>query len=232
MFHVGRSGSRVLASLLDQHPRIFWDGEVFEPNSGLWEPGRDAWPLLRRRMRLAGRSFYGFEAKFFHARLVGTTLPVFVERLFDLGFDRFVVLRRRNTLRKVVSSIRLHEEKRSHRRPGEATLHRIRVEVDDVRIDRDARPLVAYLEDYERGFEALDRLLAGRSVLKLNYEDDIADDPRRAYRRCCEFLDLEPLPVDVAYGRTNPFPLGEMVINLPEVEKALRGTPFEWMLRD
>src|SRR6516225_3158271 len=30
MFHLGRSGSTVLASLLQQNPGVFWDGELFE----------------------------------------------------------------------------------------------------------------------------------------------------------------------------------------------------------
>ncbi len=29
MFHVGRSGSTVLGDLLDQHPDIFWDSEIY-----------------------------------------------------------------------------------------------------------------------------------------------------------------------------------------------------------
>jgi hypothetical protein len=232
MFHVGRSGSRVLASLLDQHPHVFWDGEIYEPSHRLFRPGRDPLRLLDRRRRRAGRRWYGFEMKFFHTRLVGVPLPQFYEALCDRGFERFIVLRRRNTLRKVVSSIRLHAEKRSHRRPGQATLERIVVDVDDVRIDRDRKPLIDYLEDYERQFAALDVLLEGRSTLRLTYEEDIADDPTRAYRRCCEFLGLEPHPVRVDYGRTNPFPLRDIVVNLGEVEEALRGSPFEWMVRD
>lgn len=232
MVHVGRSGSRVLASLLDQQPRVFWDGEIFEPDHRIWRPGRDPLSVLDRRRRLAGRRWYGFELKFFHARLVGVPFPELVEGLFERGFERFVVLRRRNTLRKVVSSIRLHAERRSHRRTGEATLKRFALDVGDVRIDRDRKPLVDYLEDYERQFERLDALLAGREVLRLTYEEDIAADPTRAYRRCCEFLDLAPRPVSVTYGRTNPFPLEEILLNWSEVEEALRGGPFEWMLRD
>lgn len=231
MFHVGRSGSRVLASLLDQHPRIFWDGEIYEPSHRLWRPGRDPLRILDRRRRRAGCRYYGCELKFFHARLVGMPLPALVDALFARGFDHFIVLRRRNTLRKVVSSVRLHSEKRSHRRKGEAELKRITLDVDDVRIDRDRKPLLAYLEDYERQFEALDRLLEGRDVLRLTYEEDVADDPTRAYRRCCGFLGLSPRPVEVAYGRTNPFPLSDIVVNLDEVEDALRGTPYEWMVR-
>jgi hypothetical protein len=230
MFHVGRSGSRVLASLLDQHPRVFWDGELYEPSHRIWRPGRDPMALLDRRMRLAGRRWYGFEMKFFHARLVDRPFPAMLQALFERGFDRFIVLRRRNTLRKVVSSVRLHTERRSHRGPGEAELRRLRIDVDDLRIDRDRKPLLDYLEDYERQFARLDEALQGRPVLRLTYEEDIAEDPTRAYRRCCEFLGIEPRPAEVAFGRTNPFPLREILTNADEVAEALRGSPFEWMI--
>ncbi len=232
MFHVGRSGSRVLASLLGQHPAVRWDGEIYEPNSKLWRPGRDPERLLRRRMRLAGRRYYGFEMKFFHARLMGLALSEFVPHLIGSGFDRFIVLERRNTLRKVVSSIRLHQERRSHRKEGAARLHRIRVDVEDVRIDRASLPLVDHLEGYRRGFEELDHLIEDREVLRLSYEDDIAEDPRIAYQRCCAFLGIEPTPVEVAYGRTNPFPMKEIVINWDDVVRALSDTPFGWMTEE
>lgn len=232
MFHIGRSGSRVLANLLGQHPRLFWDGEIYEPNHRLWTGEGDAIRLLRRRMSLAGRRIYGFEMKFFHARLVGMDFEDFFARLDDLGFTRFVVLRRRNTLRKVVSSVILHEKRGAHLRAGrEAVLHRVRIDVDDVRIDRDGKPLLAYLEDYERSFERLDQLLAGRDALRLSYEDDLSADPREGYRKVCAYLGVEPRAAEIAYGKTNPFRLEEIVVNLDEVSQALRGTRFEWMVQ-
>ena len=30
VFHIGRSGSAAMCSLLNQHPDIYWDREVFE----------------------------------------------------------------------------------------------------------------------------------------------------------------------------------------------------------
>ena len=29
MFHIGRSGSTVVANLLNNHPKILWDGEIY-----------------------------------------------------------------------------------------------------------------------------------------------------------------------------------------------------------
>jgi len=30
MFHIGRSGSSVLADMLNQYPNVHWDGEIYE----------------------------------------------------------------------------------------------------------------------------------------------------------------------------------------------------------
>ena len=81
-------------------------------------------------------------------------------------------------------------------------------------------------------FRRLDELLANRNVLRLTYEDDIAPDPRIGYRRTCEFFGIQYEPAEVRLGKSNPFPLAEILVNYSEVERALRDTPFAWMLRD
>ena len=60
MFHIGRSGSTVLGKMLDEHPEIAWDGEVYAPIINLWRlrPGgetigpmpSDALRIVRARL--------------------------------------------------------------------------------------------------------------------------------------------------------------------------------------
>lgn len=239
MFHVGRSGSTVLTDLLQQHGGVYWDGEIYETRvfwgysydrvpSDLRVPARD---VVRPRLRRAGRRFYGFEVKFFHLDLAGQTLPEFLDDLRSLDFRHFIVLRRRNFLRKVVSSLIAHEEGRFHVKGGPRSgVRKVRIDPDRVYIDREEKPLVAFLEDFTRRFEELDELLDEGKVLRLDFEEDIAPDPRRGYRKACDFLGIEPREVAVRYGRTNPAPVREMITNVGDVRGALRGTPFEWML--
>lgn len=233
MVHIGRSGSGVLGNLLGQHPRIRWDGEVYAPARRLMADSADPIRFLRRRMAAAGRQVYGFEVKFFHAGLIGMDFAELFNVAEGLGVDRLIVLRRLNTLRKIVSSIVLKERGRAHLSADRsAKLHRIRIDVNDVRVDRDRKPLLAYLEDYERGFELLDELSTGRDVLRLTYEDHVAADPTVAYRMACDFIGVEAKDARIAFGKNNPFPLQEIVTNFDEVAEALRGTAFEWMTRE
>jgi LPS sulfotransferase NodH len=241
MFHVGRSGSTVLGDLLNQHPKILWDGEIYDPFVRGWalgalmkpgDLGLDPIRVLRKRRIRAGARYYGFETKFFHLRLMEVGLPEYVRDLRHNGVDRFVVLERRNYLRKVVSAAVAHERAAFSRaahdeRPRPS---RIRLDTEELRIEFSSEPLLAYLEDYREGFARLRELLPEERTLWLTYEEDLSSDPARGYERVCRFVGLEPCPVAVRYGKTNPHPLSEIVDNLEEVERALGGTRYEWML--
>ena len=246
MFHVGRSGSTVLGDLLGQHPGVYWDGEIYEhrvfqpyeQRAGTIEYGQtpfsyDPVPLLKARMREAGARIYGFEVKFFHLDYTDYDLETYLATLRALGFNRFIVLERRNLLRKIASSIVAHQRAQFHIGASASTgVNRIQLPVDAVRIDRDSKPLVDFLASYTRDLARLERALAGDSMLKLTYEEDIASDPGNAYRRVCEFLKLPPVATQVRLAKTNPYPLADMLENFDEVGAALEGTDFAWMLDD
>ena len=244
MFHLGRCGSSVLASLLQQHRCIVWDGELYTPIFAEWvkknggvetvgEMPEDAVKKLRWRMCRAFHRFYGFELKPFHFRLIGYPVELFTHQLDCLGFTHFVILDRKNRLRKILSSLIAHKRKRYHQFSGtRAELSRIKVNTDDVRIDFEAKPLLDYLSDYDKQFETLHKLLQGRKLLKLTYEQDIQQKPKKAFLRICDFLGLQPCEVSIQFRRTNPFPVRDMLINFGEVESLLRGTRYGWMLYD
>ncbi len=233
MFHIGRSGSAVLASMLRQHPRIVWGGEMLSPNYMERPPGLDPATLMRRQIVLPRDRIYGLELKFFHASLLGLSLEEAFGVLLELGFDRFIVLQRRNVLRKIVSSLVAHRTGVWHLARGEsAKLVKIKLDPARIEIDRTARPLIDFLEGYERSFAELDALISGREVLRLVYEDDIQDDPAAGYRRICAFLGVDAPVVRARMARTAPHSLRDILLNPSEVEQALAGTRFEWMLHD
>src|SRR6185369_13056969 len=94
------------------------------------------------------------------------------------------------------------------------------------------RPIVEFFEGYDRFFAEVDLLLAGRRVLRLAYESDLQADPLVGYRSVCRFLDVAPMPARVQYAPTTPFRLAEVIGNLPDVQAALRDTPWAWMAED
>ena len=109
MFHVGRCGSTVLGDLLDQHPLVKWDREIyfrrFARNRFELKPF-DSRKYLRHQMVVAGSRFYGFEVKFLenqHLAIVGAGLSDYVQQLRDVGVMHYVILERKNYLRMLIS---------------------------------------------------------------------------------------------------------------------------------
>lgn len=243
MFHTGRSGSVVLGDLLNQHPRVFWDAEILirlvvqwrrEHASGDLVIPVDPIAFLRRRMRLAGTGFYLFEVKPYHLQFFDVGMETFVEHLADIGVTHFIILERRNYLRKIVSSLVAQSATGSYSVAAGAqpVLNRVVLNVEKVAIDLGVspKPLLAYLSEYGNQFAKLRRILRDEVVLDMTYEEDLLRDVTNGYRSVIRFLRLKEHPVAPRYGRANPFQLSEMIVNFEEVQETLVGTAFEWML--
>jgi hypothetical protein len=240
MFHFGRCGSTVLGSMLDQHPKIWWDGEAFHRQ---WEKQHfrlnpfDLSAFLRQQMRVAGRHYYGFEMKIHPEQefvLVNTEIGTVLDQLRELGFSHFIVLERKNYLRRMLSQILGEQSDQRHLRIGTAvTQITTRLDLDSVSfgVVANSKPLLRCFEEIAESYKTIKALLVNERALELSYEDDIlASGPQRAYEKICRFLGVSEVEVRVEYGRTNPFPIREMVDNFDELEDALAGTKYEWML--
>lgn len=252
MFHVGRSGSSVLADLLNQTWRdVFWAREVHERVlRERFGPGRDAdgvfhplepgvladldpFDTPRRERVAAAPRLYGCEAKFFHLRLLGMEIADYVERARAEGFRRFVILERRNTLRKVVSSLMAQQRGAYHVLKGQTdggTPERLSLDVEAVSLDRRTAPLVRFLKGYRDDFATLRRVLADDDVLEISYEDHIEHDPTLAYGRFCAWAGVRPAPVEVNHRRTTPQPLRDLLADPDAVRAHLVGSGLEWMV--
>ncbi|MEM7221781.1 MAG: hypothetical protein AAF495_02300 [Pseudomonadota bacterium] len=229
ILHLSRSGSTVLGSLLAQHPKLYWDGEVFDrrrPRQQLFrrlqgvgdrqDPERIAW-----LMRYAGERIYVLSAAGFYGRRP----EELIAELKGLGCNRFVLLRRDNLLRQRLSFLIADKTARWHlssTRPPSLT---------PVTLEEPSK-LLAHMGNAQALYRQLTDSIAGRPLLELTYEVDIEVSPSLAYDKVCRFLEIEPLPVKVRYGRMNDYPISELVINYQEVAEAFRGSEFEWMLEE
>ncbi|MBF2096951.1 MAG: hypothetical protein IGQ88_01045 [Gloeomargaritaceae cyanobacterium C42_A2020_066] len=244
MFHIGRCGSTVVGQLLQQHSQIYWGKEIYEPlfqklrsagrnPSELGENPKYALKLLREQMLAAGRRIYGVEIKPFHLTLLGYSPESFIHQLHILGFTHYIILDRRNRLRKILSSLKAQTSGKYHVRSGhQAGVMKIRVGVESVTIDYASKPLLELLAGYEEQMATLRKLLDGEKRLDLSYEDHVEHDPKIAYQYICGFLGVKPEDPIIKLSKTNPFTPSESIENLDEVSAALKGTPYEWMLVD
>ena len=245
MLHTGRSGSTLLANMLDRHPEIFCDGETLErPFHQLahakgtsiadqfgaigLEDAMDR--LATRKKRLSAGRIYCAELQLYQLEMLQTTLPDFLAAIETIGFDRFILLNRRNHLRKIVSHMIATTYDRHHvKRASVKSAPVTRVNPQRCFVGHQMHPLVKRIDDYEGFFEEATRLLQDRTVLHLDYDADISDDPMTAYRRTCDFLNVAHHPTTIGLKKTANFPLFELIENYDDVVGALEDTPHAWM---
>jgi hypothetical protein len=243
MFHIGRSGSTVLCDMLAQNPLIAWEEEPFEPlYSGDWR-GRKlrlmghllkAAPFVGLRLKRlsSSREWFGFDVKFYHWRDRKIPLVKALVGLQSIGYRDLIVLRRENYLRKVVSSVvaLAHGSYHTSATGDRSSRPKVNLDVSGILIDGDRLPLLERFAHWDADFDELYASLHCFRHLCLTYEEDVMNDVNVAYRKVCEFLDVEVVPVESRLKRTNPYPLVELISNWEEVCSCLTGTRWEWML--
>lgn len=253
MFHMSRCGSTVLGQMLAAQGEIFWAGEVFanmpnryaklmrSPNAvgkildrSLAEP-ESLRSLVRRSEYPPRYRVYGFETVYLREQhlqpgWIGLDLPDYLALLDAHGFDRFIVLHRHNHLRMLVSRAVAEATGTWHARVAATGPVPVVLPVAELEWGGWRGSLLGRLRDQDAQYLRLLRLLEGRHVLHLTYEEHISNDPTIAYRAVCDFLGLAAQPVATRLRKTNPFPLQQSVRNWDEVVGALSGTEFAWML--
>ena len=234
MLHVGRCGSTVVAGLLEQTPRLTWDGEIFEPRirARLQDPGDEPESFIRARVDLARHS-YGFETKYLQSHHLGTLkmgLEDYVGLLDRIGFTHYVTLHRRNYLRRVVSGVDGRETRTWHA-TSDTPIQRTTVRLDPGSVPFGSRKsLLAVFTEMQEGEKSLKSVLRSRKAVHLTYEEHVKSDPRLAYRMVCELAGLSPSRQEIQLRPTNPQPISELIENYEDIEQLLRGSEYEWML--
>lgn len=241
MFHIGRCGSTVLTELVEQHPRVYWDGETYDrvfrelKRQGVDRRTSGFLPVeyVLDRLERSGSRWFGFDLKPYHSTEFGVPIEDYIAGLRAGGVDHFVRLERRNYLRKAVSTVNGARRDSYHRRKGERVgLSPLHLDPTDVFLDVYPGSLLEHFERYDDWYRRFDHSTAGARVLRLSYEDHIETDPRVAAAEVLRFLDLEPGALEVTLRRMNPEPLHELLSNYDEVASYLDGTPYAWMPED
>jgi glycosyltransferase involved in cell wall biosynthesis len=245
MFHIGRTGSSVLADMLKQHPAMGWVGEIYETQMKAIQERLgffnfkdvqcqfDPVNLLKQTIDFIGDTSFGFEVKFNHLEHCGITTSDYLKAVKQLGVNKLIVLRRHNFFRKIVSSLVAGESGKWHIAMGQKTVRKkITINPDQLTINRKTGTLKSLLDGYAQSLSDMDALLINEEVLQLNYEDDIEHDPLVGYNKIAAYLGLSAFSPTVRLTKTNPFDLSEIVENLDELRVYLKDTEYAWMLYD
>lgn len=240
MFHPGRCGSTVLGNLLNQHSKIYWDGEIYKDfvdewreqvKSGKLNVSQRPQRILRKRAIAAGSNYYGFEVKPYHIKAAGIGLDEYVDFLESSNINNFILLTRKNHLRQIVSACILQKTRSSYRPiDKQQKLTKVDLDLKSTEFNQKAKSLICHLHGLQQEIEELERILANKRMLRLNYEEHIQSNPTVAYEHLCKFIKIEEQRVSPKFGKMNPFKLSEIIINFKEIEDLLKNSPFEWML--
>jgi hypothetical protein len=238
MFHAGRCGSKVLTDMLNQHPAVFWGGEIFENAmvNGRGQRGRE-FAKKRVEVRAGTRRapIFGFETKHLPSLHLGPAcidlnLEEYLDLLDEMGFSKYIFLHRRNYLKLVVSASIGYQHNFWHSTDEPVEPRRVTVPVRDFKVGETQWPLVDFFEELDARYAEAQTLLARRGALNLVYEDHILHDPKKAYDLSCAYLKIKGNGPRISLKRTNPFPEGQIIENQEEVRDALGGTRFAWMM--
>ena len=248
-WHLGRCGSSVLGSLLDQHPDVGYSNEIFSP----YMPRRRGVRILPTIEQVVADSAYGlrsdvhlFEVKHLPAQNLGLypSLGVadWLQIFRGLGYQSHILLHRRNGLRRMVSHVRAAESGvyvASIHSQNRDLSPKLMLPLVGIRHGFEVRSLLGWLQEYERGWQQMQALFSQCAQdcsnfrwLSLTYEDDLVQSPLDGYQRVCSFLGLSAFEPNLRYRKLNPGSLSELIANWDEIRALLTPTPFAWMLED
>lgn len=222
IFSQSRSGSTLLVDLLNSHPKVHCDKEIYlQPVP---------FPSLYRKAleRRSNKPVYGFKTHIhqLYYKLGVTDPALFLAELHRDGY-RFLFLRRENLVRQVMSDQLRQAGGQTHYRKGEKDVELARLVVDPAEI------LEKLQQRHDFWIEA-ETLLADLPHHTVYYERDLSDpaDHQRTMDAVFGFLGLEPVSVETELVRINTRPLRDSIENYDELAAALRDTPFAAMLDD
>ncbi len=247
-WHQGRCGSSVLGSMLNQHSQIQAQNEIFSrymPRRWGDRPVPPMNEVLAAATREASKPVLNIEIKFLSAQNFAlypqATFQDWFMAVGGNGFERHLLIHRRNGLRRMVSHLMAQRTGvYVQQRDAAATAladRQITIEPAAIREGVETHSLLGWLERYDHTHQELRNGLQGwceaqkpPPPLELIYEDAIEPSPQLAYGQVCEALGLELEPVQERLKRINPEPLEQLISNWGEIAALLAHTRFAWML--
>lgn len=238
-----RTGSNLLAELLDSHPDATCGGELFNPDliaTGRLgfepSPDLDAANLdrLRRedpaacfeqlRASAARRDLRAFGFKLLYVQAISEYR--ITDHLLGLPDLRVIHLTRRDRLARHVSHVRAAASDSWWASADEARARRTKE-----RVSIDPRAAWGDFEFAELLEHRMRATFAAQRVLEVVYED-LVDDLEPQCARLLDFLGLRRLPLRSFSGKTGERDPRDLIANWPALSAAFAGTRWSHLFRD
>ncbi|MEM8910051.1 MAG: hypothetical protein AAGD05_19530 [Bacteroidota bacterium] len=222
VFGQGRTGSTLLVDLLNSHPKIVCEEEIYHRHKHPFS-GKVRWPYWFLRgieVRHSGQ-FFGFKVKIYQLDKQQHLRPTdFLDHLEQRGYQ-LIYLRRNNFLEHALSGLMAQKTKRFHLHKEESYEHQpfafSAQELED-RIQRRAM-----LQNQE-----LD-CLQGRTYFEVVYERDLKNS--EMHQVICDqifaYLGLESAPVQTNLRKVIRRAPSDQLSNYTQLKHYFRHTPYQ-----
>lgn len=244
MMHFGRSGSTVLAKMLEAHPDIVWRHEYF---TLLQRDMPQIYPMtatqIVARFENALRwtappcKLAGYEIKPINfQRNPACSVEQYTHALMQQDTPpKIVLLKRGNILKRILSSYRAMKTGVYHV-ASDQILNQVRFNVPLQNLgdpDTGVMPtnIINLLEQAEARQEAFEHSIrsSGLTLHTLTYEDDIENNPIIGYRKMLDVYGLAPRDVVPSIKKTGTALVDE-IANYIDLRNTLCDTKYAWML--
>lgn len=223
----GRTGSTVLTDLLNCHPDIYCDVEIFNL---MYSKSIVRYPFLyinscSKRAALSKRKVYGFKVKIAQLRFEHKykNYDKILSKLYNDGW-KFIHLKRENFLRHKLSNIFTTETNVFQvKNPGDYKLKKIKVDCELLLKG------ILYSEEVEKTEEDN---LKDIPHIKIIYEKDLLDNSKHQETadRIFKYLGLSQQTVRTSLIRLSSKNLEDMILNYDEVYNFFKDTKYSHYL--
>lgn len=180
IFAQGRTGSTLLTKYLDASSDVCCDREIF------YYPRLFPYAYAEKLARTSGAHVYGFKVKIYQVNgLVRVDPAAFLDHMEEKGW-KIIYLFRENVVKHAFSSFFAVKAKQYHFSPSEGE--------KDISFEVDPEKFLKLCRSRRETQAWEGRVLAGRKVLRLNYEQDLAAEASfssRTLPRLSQFLDTQ-----------------------------------------
>lgn len=220
IFGQGRTGSTLLCSLLNSHPKIQADYEIlFNP---VWFPEF----YLKSKSQLSKEEVYGFKVKIY--QLTGKQKidnpSQFIHKLIDDNW-KLIYLKRNNLLRHVISFQAAKQRNIWHTSKEDTKMYSDKIYINCNSLINGMQMREKYLIQEQNIVEKFDHIT-------ISYEDDLLSPKvhQKTVDRICDFFEIERQMVNTELSKTVPSDLSQLIENYDELVSTLRGTKYSHFL--
>ena len=224
IFAEGRGGSSLLVDLLNSHPDIYCDGEIFNAESN----AKIRFPRLylesrKRVTRIVKKPVYGFKVKYTQLVLHQGFKKDFIKNLYSSGW-KIIYLVRNNYLKATISTILAENRGVYHQKGNKVNnLEKVNINVEELYAKTKGRERAAKLErDW----------LIGTDYHFVNYEHDLLNPNmhQETLNRIFRFLEIPSGRICTNFNKISTGDLSCDIKNFDEVKEYLNSSEYAHFL--